>query len=360
MKTGLFNSYTILASVIFLICGFLVLAMFSDFTSKVEAAGVSVTVSTPAGGEFAATTTTDVTFGYVTSATEYGIGDTINIVISPALAGSLTNCASATTDADGDATPDGSFGSFTTTGAVYTFSAATTDAASTGVDLCLRFANTTTAGVYSISVTDDNDGDFGAVLVYVGDDNDVNVQATVQPTLSLNIRNLADSADTNTCNLGTVTTTTAPNLDLTDDGAGECGYAIAVGTNAANGFQVQIDANQTLQNGAAYTIADVTNAGSFSAGTEAYGLANVTSAETGHDGAGNFDQTITEDGNFATNATPIPNSPTNFVSYNDSILYTAGTNALDTTRVMHGLAISSATQTGVYTQTVTYTVTATF
>lgn len=203
-------------------------------------------------------------------------------------------------------------------------------------------------------------GDFGAALQYVGDDNDVTVTANVTPSLSFNIRTLADDADTNICDLGTVTTTSLPNGDLTvDAGQGECGYALAVGTNAANGFQVQIASDDLLDN-ASDAIANIANGAPFTAGTEAYGLDLVQPAETGRDSvSGLYDQDITVDAPFTANAF-VPQAAANFVSYTGGIEYTVANGELDTTRVMHGMTVGSGTPAGYYDQVVTYTVTANF
>lgn len=331
---------------------FAVVAPAVSLLAPVNAAAVTVAVSSPANAEFAALTATDVTFGYTASATQFAAADTITVVISPALAGAVTSCTAATTDIDGDATPDGAFGSFSTTGAVYTLSAATTAAATTGVDLCLRFPASTTQGSYSISLTDTNDNDFGAALVYVGDDNDVNVTAVVGPTLSFNIRNLADTADTNVCYMGSVDTTSQPNGDATiNAGEGECGYSLAIATNATLGFTATIREQGNFTNGA-HNMADQADNTPFAAGTEGYGLDFVAP------GAGLTG--VTEAGTFATNSSPLPATSTNFLTSTGPATYVAGTDATDVTAVVHGLSVSTSTPTGVYTHVVTYYVAAAF
>ena len=97
-------------------------------------------------------------------------------------------------------------------------------------------------------------------LIYTLDgDNDVVVCSQVLPTLSFNIRDLGDTTDTNVCALGALTTATTPNTDGTDDGVGECGYSLAVGTNSSSGFQVQINADDnTRYSRRRCTIADAT------------------------------------------------------------------------------------------------------
>jgi hypothetical protein len=151
----------------------------------------------------------------------------------------------------------------------YTFSDTVTGPAT--VSFCVNVTSPATAGSYSVSLTDDN-GSFGSSMYYVGDDNDVFVIANVAPSLSFNIRTLADDADTNVCNFGTVSASTPiPNYNDTADIASECGYSLAVGTNAANGFQTQIIADGAL-NGTGGSIADLSNGGVFAAGVESYGL----------------------------------------------------------------------------------------
>ncbi|MDQ6985024.1 MAG: hypothetical protein Q9M91_00360 [Candidatus Dojkabacteria bacterium] len=322
---------------------------FSANSNRVNAAAVAVTASPI---EFAATTATDVTVSF-TSGAEYAIGETIvlDVVSSSAatLGGALTDCGTATTTVGGGA---GSFG-FSSGTATYTFSAASTTATTTA-SLCIRFPATTAQGSYSISLTD-SVGNFGAELVYVGNDNDVFVSAIVRPTLSFNIRNITDTADTNVCAMGAVDTSSLPTADATvTAGEGECGYSLAIATNAANGFQATIQADQVFQNGAADTIANVTNGAAFSAGTEAYGLAWV------NPGTAAAGEGITENGNFSTNSTPVPLSATNFISGTGPVTYTAGTDATDVTEVVHGFAVSSATNTGLYSHTITYYVDATF
>lgn len=341
----------------------LMLSIFAiALRGRVNAAGVAVT-ATP--NSIAASTATEVTLHFHPSATEYASTNFITVAVSPTLANALANCATATTDADGDTTPDGAFGAFTTSGATYTFTAATTTAVAGGVNLCLSFNTTQTS--YGVSITDNgNDGDFGAALLYVGDDNDVNVTANIAPTLSFNIRNVADSSDINVCDLGTVNTATlSPNDDnVVDPGRGECGYGLAVGTNAANGFQVQIASDAALNNATA-SITNIAENGAITSGTEGYGLDFIQAATTGRNpGTGAYDQPITINGNFndttATWDTPVPQAATNFVSYNNGIRYVAGTDASDLTLVIHGIGVGSGTPSGFYDQLVTYTVTANF
>lgn len=346
LKTKLRNGFSIIASICLVLSG---LMAFTFLKQKVEAAGVAVT-ATP--NELALTTATDVTFTYTASTAVEASGTTFTFVVSPALPGALSNCTASDTQADATSGGTGSFGSFSTTGAVFTTSNATT---TTGRSLCLKIPSISSAASYSVSIvssTSPGAGDFGAALLHVGDNNDVNVTAIVAPTISFNIRNLADSADTNVCDLGLVDTTTDPDADAVDDGVGECGYSLAVGTNSATGFQITINSDGALRTGS-HNMTAVTDNQTLDAGTEEYGLDNVVAP------AG-VTENNTASYTFQTNSSPVPTTAQNFVSASAPFSYVAGTDATDVTLVIHGLAISSSTPTGSYAHTVTYQATASF
>jgi hypothetical protein len=320
------------------------IALTALFTSPVSAAAVAV-VATP--NEL--TTGGDVTFTYTAFNAVEALGTTYLFLVSPALTAATANCVVADLFADANGTDGaGVFGGFSTTGATFTTTTATVSAPRS---FCLSFPNET-IGSYSVAIVSST-GDFGAALVHYDDNNDILVTATVGPTLSFNIRNLADSADTNTCDLGNVTTTTVVNLNATDDGVGECGYSLAIGTNSASGFQATIDADAAL-NAGLFTMTDLADNAAFVAGTESYGLANVTAP-------GAITENTTVGFTFQTDSSPVPTiAPANFISAAAPFVYTAGVDATDVTTVMHGLTVGSATETGVYNQLVTYQVTANF
>jgi len=188
----------------------------------------------------------------------------------------------------------------------------------------------------------------GIGMMYVADDNDVLITATVAPNLSLIIRNTADTADTNVCDLG----------ELSTSSVSTCDYRVAVGTNASGGLQVQITSDGDLDTAGGDTIDAVTEDNTVTAGTEDYGIA-VTGATAGGETGGAFTNPITEDGDFNDDDTPIPTSATNFLSYTSAFQYTQGTTTTSTL-VTHRAAIDAATMAGSYDQVVTYTITATF
>ncbi len=213
-----------------------------------------------------------------------------------------------------------------------------------------QLESSATPGNYNIVVM--TSAEVGLGMLYVGDDNDVLVTATVTPTLSFIIRNTGDTADTNECPLGILTTS----------GVSTCSYRLAVATNASGGFQVQINSDGTLNSGA-NDINAIAEDGTVTAGTEGYGIAVTGATSGGNNGSDVYNQPVTEDGNFNDDDTPVPAVATNFVSFTNTFVYVPfGTDGdlTDTTLVTHRAAISAGTPAGLYDQVVTYTVTATF
>lgn len=309
--------------------------------SPAYAAGVATSVSP---SELVAATATDVTFSYKSSA-EFASGDTITLSFSPAVS-AVAQCDTATVDADGDLTNDGALGSLTTSGAVYTFTAATTTASTGGVDLCLKV--TAATGNYSLAFTDykyadPTDNDFGAAMLYAGDDNDVLVTAQVQPTLAFVIRTAADDADTNVCELGVLSMATV----------NECSYRLKVTTNSDSGFMTQVTTDGGLRDDEVPTnvIDAVAEDSVVTAGNEEYGVEFAGGAVTGG--------SVTEEGDFVDDDTPLPTSATDMYSADGNNNPTA-TDTTNTALVTHRASVDADTATGNYYQTVTYTVTASF
>ena len=305
--------------------------------SSVKAAGVSVSV-TP--NEITANTATDVTVTFTPSA-EYASGDTITLTWDSGV--TVADAGTSTTDADGDGTTDGS-ASVSSPTYTYTFSAATTQASTNGVSLAMNV--TADTGIYSVSVTD-SAGNYGAALIYVGDDNDVTVTAVVQPTLSFAIRTTNDTADTNTCDLGV----------LTISDVAECSYRLKVATNANNGYTVSITTDGDLRRSGTGDVADaddidlIAEDSTVTAGTEGYGIA--------FDGGSITGGTVTESGDFNDDDTPLPTTITTLMT-TDGNNNPSNPDTTNTALGTHRAAIDADTNTGNYSQTVTYYVTASF
>jgi hypothetical protein len=190
-------------------------------------------------------------------------------------------------------------------------------------------------------------GDYGANFQYVGAANVVAVRARVPLVLSFAIRNTTDTADTNICDLG----------DLTTTAIGNCEYRLKVTTNAKAGYTINVNTSGNLTNGTDnFANAAAGAAGTAqAAGTELYGAKITAGSITGAAGT-------------VTLATPY--SGANNVSYVNTTaaaLLTANkpnapatTDLTNTTLVRHEAAISANTPAGFYTQTVTYTIAPSF
>jgi hypothetical protein len=343
------------------------LAPWATAMGPVSAAGVAVT-ATPV--DVPLNTATEVTLAWTATGTTHDNGDVIYFTVSPDPGVTLAACTTPTTDIDGNSSADGALTFPTTSTAQYGF---TGTVANDTFSVCLEFPSLALPGSYSIAMVDAEMDDYGAALVYVGNDNDVTVTANIAPTLSFNIVEVDDDqVDTNICDLGTVDTTTAPVANATVDGAGECAYALAIGTNAQGGFVAQIIADDHL-NSATADLNNITD-GAFTAGVEEYGLQYAIPATSGRDPvSGDYDQSVVMSStglDFTTlttgGAVRVPNiagsvdAAMDFFSYDDGISFTADGTMTDTTRVFHALTVGSGTPAGFYDQVVTYTVTATF
>jgi hypothetical protein len=196
--------------------------------------------------------------------------------------------------------------------------------------------NPASANGYSVAVITTDDS--GAGIAYVGHSNDVNVAVAVLPNLSLTIGNADGTSCTTTggitsCNLGTAQTTTVASGS----------YDVMVGTNAANGATISIEADGALRNGVDEIAGYVEDSGPITAGTNEYGM--DLSA----------DPTWNLLGDYADNASPIPTSFMNLAT-------TAGAINIggDNITVTHKAAIDSTVKALNYSQIVYWTAAANF
>ncbi len=307
---------------------------------KTLAAGVDVTV-TP--NEIAESTTTTVNVQFIVPA-EYSSGDTVTLTWDSGV--TLTDSATPTTDADGDSTTDGS-SSVSGTTYTYTFSAATTQASTSGVTFQMQVS--AAKGIYSVSMTDSN-GNYGAALLYVGDANDVLVTAIVQPILSFVIRDASDTADTNTCDLGVLNTSSVST----------CSYRLKVATNAQNGYTISVKTDGDLRKSGTGDVADsedidpIAEDTTVTAGVEGYGIAFDGGAITSGG-------TVTEVPDFDDDDTPLVNTSTvNMLTTTGGNNPAASGDTTHTSLVTHRASVDADTNTGNYHQLVTYYVVANF
>jgi len=206
-----------------------------------------------------------------------------------------------------------------------------------------------TAGNYAFRITTSTN-DFGATLQYVGQANQVQIRSLVRATLSFSIRNTADNANTNLCDMGTLSTTTVST----------CSYRLKTATNATNGYSISVNTSGNLVSGAkSFANAAVGTGGAggtnIVAGTERYGAVITKGA-------------VTTVGGTTTLGNAYNAGVTNSVSYVNTSAATlltankpnnpaASADLTNTALITHRAAISQNTSAGVYTQNVTYTVT---
>lgn len=329
------------------------------------ASGVAVTLNDGSGTADAGSGgNTEITTTW-TSSGIYATGSTLTLSVSPATQDTILNCASFDCQFNPAAVGcDISFATSTMASSTATGTFVQSVPTSTAGSICLLYQlSATSVTNYSIAIltSGTSTNDFGAVLYYVLGGNEVTVSATVPATLSFAIRNSADTADTNTCALG-VLSPTAIN---------SCSYRLRIATNASNGFNSTILADADLNSSGNATITNIVNDVAFAAGTEAYGISTLTAAESGVRSAtsGLFVAGLVESGGagyttttFDTDTSPVPTTT-------GAVLFVYATSAVNpavapsltgTTLVTHSAAISAGTESGNYTQVVTYRVTGSF
>jgi hypothetical protein len=327
-----------------------------------DAAGVSVTLSDGSGTLDAGNGgQTEITTSWTTSGF-YTTGTWLTLTLSPAATSTLVECG--TQDYTFANTGDISrvTSSWSNTDAVYNF--VQNAATGTAGAVCVSFGMTSTTPTnYSIamlattSTTSFTTTDFGASLYYVLGGNQVLVSATVPASLSFSIRNSGDTANTNVCQLGT----------LSISAVNTCTYRLRIATNAANGFITTIQADKSFSTPTFATMTDIVNGGSFVAGTEAYGISALTAATIGgrQTTSSAFTEPIVE-GTFASTTfdndpSPVPTSTSGIlISFPRPFNVGPAPSTTTTSAVTHSAAISAGTAVGSYSQTVTYRVTGSF
>jgi hypothetical protein len=310
-------------------------------TLPAHAAGVAVTV---APSSIAVSTAGSVTLTFTTT-TVVPIGGTVQ-VLRPTAGYTGTAALTVSTGAVG-ATVN------TTSGAESIATGTVTTAIPAGA-LTVTIAGLTTSATAGNNAWKmyTSAGDYGANFQYVGAANVVAVRARVPLQLAFTIRNAADTADTNICDMG----------DLTTVAVGFCEYRLKVATNAKTGYTVNVTTSGNFTNGTdnfANAAVGTGGAGGTAqaAGTELYGTKVTKGSITGAAGtttlATVYDAGATNNVSYVntTSATLItankPNSPTT-------------TDLTNTSLVRHEAAISANTAAGLYTQTVTYTIAPSF
>lgn len=309
---------------------------------KATAAGITPTV-TPSSQTVSTSSNVTLSFTPVTPITT---GSTIIVGIPSGYTGgaALTTSDISVTGTNITSTVSSGFSAtgFTST---LTTSANVTTAVTIVIGGTNKLSSPAAAGNYAFTVTT-SVGDSGANFQYVGQANVVLVRAVVPVSLSFAIRNSADTANTNTCDMGTLSVASI----------GSCSYRLKVGSNAAS-YAISVSTSGNFTNGA-YSFANAAAGATgtaLSAGTERYGAIITGGSAT----------------NGSVALATAYSAGANSVSYVNgsaaTLLTVTGQNnpgvSSDTTNtslVTHNAATSSTTAAGLYTQTVTYTVLPTF
>jgi hypothetical protein len=340
----------------------IVFTAFIVIMNRADAGGVALSLTDGSGiadGGDGGQTEISVSW---TSSGLYATGTQITISISPSATSTIVNCGTAS-ESFGSAS--GSFGGFTDASAMFTL----TESAPTGTSgsLCLSFGlSSATATSYTVSLNTSapagefGTADFGAALYDVLGGSEVNVTAEVPSSLSFSLRDAEDSASSNVCQLGILTTYEVR----------ICSYRLRIATNASSGFTATLEPDEPFNYAGTATMTSVLNDMSFASGTEAYGIAFLVGATSGgRDGTtGYSDQPATEAGTsmdasltFDTDATPLDfTSATTILSY-DAPFYAAPAPSTDTTSlIVHAAAVQDETEYGGYAHAITYRVTGSF
>ncbi|GAB4148802.1 MAG: hypothetical protein OHK0017_11910 [Patescibacteria group bacterium] len=286
-----------------------------------------------------------ITVSFVTT-TNLNQGSIVYLTYSSNYAGTL-NTLNTTVNSVAPSTVTNSTNSGLTTSVI-----TLANSVSAGSNLTISTTGLTTpvsAGNYPFSVVSSGN-DAGGNFQYVGEANVVDVYAFVPVSISFQIRNATDTANTNVCDMNTVPVSNVVS----------CAYRLKVATNAKNGYVVNVATDGDFMNGsyAANNAAVGPTGTAIAAGTENYGV-EVNPGS------------VTTAGGNATVATVYQVNPGNvvyFANTSDAPLYSTNKpnnpalngDLINTALVTHKFAISSDTPSGEYRQRVTYIVVPSF
>ncbi len=201
-----------------------------------------------------------------------------------------------------------------------------------------QYINPTTSGSKTITLSVGSGADTGNILVNILDNSQVSVSATVTESLTFTISD-------NTIGFGTLSA--SDDFFATGDTNGSAteteAHTLVVGTNASNGYTMTVN-GATLTYGANTITAIGSSNTASSAGTEQFGLRMTASG-----GAGSVSAPYAASG-FALDTAAFPDT-----------VASASTASSNTTYSVRYLAnITSSTEAGPYTATLTYVATANF
>lgn len=202
-----------------------------------------------------------------------------------------------------------------------------------------QYANPESTGSYTIALSVGSGADTGNIVINILDNDQVAVTATVAESLTFTISD-------NTIGFGTLSSANA--RYATGDAAGDTSeveaHTLVVGTNAASGYSTTIT-GATLATGGGPTITAIGSSNTASsAGSEQFGLRMTATG-----GSGSVTAPYAAAG-FAFDTAAFPDQ-----------VASSGTSSANTTYSARYIAnISSSTEAGSYSATLTYTATANF
>jgi hypothetical protein len=192
-----------------------------------------------------------------------------------------------------------------------------------------QITNPSSAGTYDIGITG-TFGDTGNAAVIIVSDDQIDISASVDPTLDVVI-------STNTCALGVLSSTYIQT----------CQYNVTVSTNALSGYLSTIVADGQLRN----SVNSISNAagGTVVKGAEEYGVGTSKAGQTIVQNTACTDN----DTGVSQPASPLSTSAQQFASATGPI-------SSDVTTMCHLASVSGATPAGSYAQVATIVVTANY
>jgi hypothetical protein len=168
-------------------------------------------------------------------------------------------------------------------------------------------------------------------------------------TLSFEIRNADDTNITNSCDMGY----------LSFSGVGSCSYRLKVETNAISGYTISVTTSGGLSNGNNSFVnpPDESGISNQIAGTELYGVrinkGSITTA------GGNVTLGLAY-GSATDNTVPLINTSPEILITADKANNPSRVDTDNTTLITHQASISDSTPPGLYSQTITYTISPSF
>lgn len=237
-----------------------------------------------------------------------------------------------------------------------------------------------TADIWRVTITTQDSGSttLDSAKAIVGTVDAVQVQASIEPTLTFTIAGLANSANYNTSasqcgsetsNSGIDSTATSVNLGILSSGTiNKAGQTLTVSTNASTGYTITATSSGHLINagggfwlpdangGNGLTAVDTPAPAAITAGTAAFGISPCGSrVPTSSPTWGGTGQTVTSGALFSN---PYNTGVNGY--YSTVASYTGGAVTSEITVIRYAAAVAATTPAGTYTTYYTYVATPAF